>query len=322
MIGGCCGGHHHSEPAPDYVLEFKSTAPWAEHIRDTYFATARPAEPFLLAVRHIDHDASGRTIPSIWMETRYYIGILAADGDLIQIDPDTTSFYSGFSLETSRYITFRGEMRSDRGTGALKFKRDSFLYVPVTEPFKPPRGSMILTADLFNAEVNAFSFACGIDAMNELAAKEGPWKKDFAIWYARSLLRLGVAPAKADVVEQQSVAQQQLIRILLDKHAEVCAFHTMLSRSHTLDTPYASDGSLRIITDKAVYSLLTRHECDRFTTAKKFVTDRIAFAAEMGMEKNFTYYIGDNGIEYQPAIVLRSLRRLYALGEFAKAEAA
>lgn len=305
-------------PAPEWQYEFKTAEEWTAHIGEKFFAGLLPNEPILLVIRQMDHDSSGRTLPSSWMETHYYIGHLADTQPLFSFKEclNEISNNAGFVLGMREFLSFpetfrNGEMRS-YVRGSLEVQYSTFHYTPVTKPFEPPFESS-RSHDLFKKEVEAFAVACGVTAMEALAAQESLWNRNFLGWYARAIAQLRIPAESEEIATKQEEEKVALIQRLQKHHRDVLATEEHIRKVHgSVGVPQMQNGALSIITDEVLARLITSDSRGNIKDWIYTIKHTLAVARRMGMLEEQGLVMVD-GFRCQPAIVIEDFCRLYAV---------
>lgn len=263
---------YYDDPEPEAQYEFETSAQWAEYVGEKFFKDLVPGAPFLLIMRRLEYD-SRRHTSQTWMETMYFVGILAESGPLFGLN-DTVNGNAGNSgmfISAREFVynpeTYHEEKLVDRVQGPIQIAtRVGFNYTPVTKTFKPPY-STDHSHDVFDQGVEMFSVACGVPAMEELVANQAQWDScAFPAWYACAIARLRIPAIAESVVKQLEAEKVTLIKLL---------------RRHHMKNSVGD------------------------------ITRILLLAKEFGMHEEFDYLMVD-GFRCQPAIVIEDFAALYA----------
>ncbi len=304
---------------PEWQHEFATREEWTAFVGEKYFKNLEPGMPFLLVSRLLRHDSGGRSSPATWMDISYCVGLLENDGPLFGHIEAMGGFSSnpGSFVGAREYVCYpeawiKGNRTSDV-SGRLEIPHNHYFhYTPVTKGFIPPF-DMGRPHDLFDKEVEAFSVACGVYAMEALAAEETGWNKKFLPWYVRAITKLVIPSESAfvhDVVHQERVA---VISRLRNLHRTVLEHEARIrSVNGSIGVPLIQNGALSIITDQAFANLMTHGNRTEIEQQISLIQRNLVVAEELGMT-TCRDLIEVDGFRCQPAVVIEDFRRLYAI---------
>lgn len=301
--------------------EFKTPELWADYVEEHFLASAVPGEPFLLVIRTMkEHSECGGSYQVVPARITYVIGVLSQEHPLITRSSEIGYGVLSIHVATDRCIRLPGShMSEDRvESGPVSITYREMHMMPIKDPI-----SIAVYLDhygnLHDAKkpVPAIYFACGIEAMDILRAKESSrrGKKhnsgDLNLWFVRNATELKIPLASDDARAKLVDAKADIILGLMKTRESISDLERYVASMHSAAGNVLTDGiTIRPISDETHARLMTYDERRRIEKAKKNVSQLLENGKKIGMLDDHTW-VQVGGVDYMPSQIMKNFAKLF-----------